>query len=86
MTFDEYLEEQLKDEKVKKEYEKLQMKEVKVICPKCKAPRRFDNYWHWVWKTPFHWLWWDKDSKRIRDYRLTYCHNCGSKSWTKRIK
>ena len=60
------------------------MKQVIVVCPKCGTVLQFKSYWDWVWKTQFHWLWWDKETKRIRDYRLTKCPNCGYKGYVKR--
>ena len=62
------------------------MKEVTLICPKCKRSFYFNNYWHWVLKSPFHWLWWDKNTKRVRDYRLTKCKWCDKKIYMKREK
>ena len=59
---------------------------VKVVCPECKEEIFFKNYWHWVWKTPFHWLWWHNDIKRICDYRLIKCPMCGKKNWVRRSK
>lgn len=61
------------------------MKETKVACPKCGKDTTFKNYWIWILKTPFHWLWWDKSSKRICDYRYTKCSHCGIKSWIKKV-
>lgn len=61
------------------------MKEVKVICPKCGKEMTFKNYWTWVWKTQFHLLGWDKESKCIRDYRRIKCSHCGEISWAKRV-
>ena len=60
------------------------MKLIKLTCPKCGETFYHINYWHWVWKSPFHWLWWDRETKRIRDYRLTRCPHCWSKEYMKR--
>lgn len=62
------------------------MKIVILKCPKCECGFHYKNYWHWVWKAPFHWLWWDKKTNRIRDYRLTKCPHCDERSWMKREK
>ena len=62
------------------------MKDVKVICPNCGETIHFKNYWHWIWNTPFHWLWFDKETKIIRDYRKTKCPHCGERSFMKRTK
>ena len=62
------------------------MKEVKVICPYCGKVMTFKNYWHWIWKTPFHMLGWDRESKSIRDYRFTQCPICEYKWFMKRVK
>lgn len=55
-------------------------------CPKCNKKFMFRNCWCWIWKSPFHWLHWDKATKRIRDYRKTKCPCCGQKSWIKSIE
>ena len=62
------------------------MKKVNLTCKKCEGKFHYNNYWNWVWKSPFHWLWWDKDSKRICDYRYTKCPYCHQKSYMKREK
>ena len=57
----------------------------KLQCPKC--GHKFEmSYWKWILKSPFHWLVWDKQSKRIRDKRLTKCPKCLEKSWIIRQK
>ena len=50
------------------------MKEVKVICPKCGHCTIFENYWTWIWYTPFHWF-------RKRRMKCSYC---GEKSYVAR--
>ena len=60
------------------------MKTVVVKCPHCGGRMIFRNYWRWIWRTQFHWLWWDKETKRIRDYRRIKCHLCDKISWSKR--
>ncbi len=55
------------------------MKEIHLICPKCGHQFTHKNYWVWVWKSPFHWLWFDMETSRIRDYRGTKCPHCGKK-------
>ena len=62
------------------------MKPVILKCPKCGHIFQYKNYWIWVWKAQFHWLVWDKKTKRIRDYRRTKCYHCGEWSWIKREK
>ena len=62
------------------------MKLIELICPNCKGRIYHISYWHWVWKSPFHLLSWDKETKRIRDYRLTKCPHCCEKNWIKREK
>lgn len=52
------------------------MKIVKLICPKCGEEIFYKNYWHWVWKAPFHTF----------TKRLTKCPHCGKRSWMKREK
>ena len=60
------------------------MKTIVVKCPHCGGKRVFRNYWSWIWHTQFHWLWWDKETKRIRDYRRIKCYLCDKISWSKR--
>lgn len=76
MDFDEYLEEALKDEELRKEYNKLTRKEVKVICLKCGNYITYKNWFSWVWRTPFHWF----------GKRRTKCTNCGEYSYMGRLK
>ena len=56
---------------------------VNLTCPECGFQWTW-NYWCWIRKAQFHWLRFDKDTKRIRDYRRTKCPFCGTKSWIKR--
>jgi hypothetical protein len=57
----------------------------KFQCLKCN--HKFEMYyWEWIFNSPFHWLIWDKQTKRIRDKRLTKCPNCLEKSWITRQK
>ena len=55
---------------------RLIMKSIALICPKCNKFVYFNNYWHWVWKTPFHWF----------GKRYTKCDYCGKWSWMKKEK
>ena len=73
MTFDKYLAEALKDEKLRKEYQRLSMKKVIVMCPNCRIPIQFKNWFHWVWHCPFHWF----------GKRLVKCPHCGEKRYMK---
>lgn len=50
------------------------MKIVILKCPKCECGFHYKNYWHWVWKAPFHTF----------TKRLTKCPHCGERSWMKR--
>lgn len=50
------------------------MKEVKVICPKCGNKMTYKNYWSWILHTPFHWF----------GKRRTKCTNCGETSYMRR--
>ena len=59
---------------------------VTLTCPKCGKKFCFKSYWQWVWNAQFHLLGWDKETKRIRDYRSTKCPYCKEKSWMKREK
>ena len=77
MDFDEYLAEELsKDDELRKEYEALQAKQIKLICPNCGKPNFYRNWFEWVLHTPFHGF----------GKRKTKCPWCGKSSWVKRIK
>ena len=52
------------------------MKEVRVFCSNCEETTHFKNWFHWVWKCPFHWF----------GKRLLKCGNCGKWSYMKRVK
>ena len=43
------------------------MKQVIAICPNCGRTIQFKNWFHWVWRCPFHWF----------GKRRTKCPNCG---------
>ena len=60
-------------------------KSAKLHCPKCGHKWEY-SYWQWIFKTLFHWLHWDKETKSLRDYRRTKCPVCGKYSWIKRQK
>lgn len=62
------------------------MKTVKLQCPKCGHHFEYKSYWTWVWKAQVHLLGWDKETKRIYDYRRTKCPYCKEKSYMRRIK
>ena len=52
------------------------MKEVKVVCLNCGNTIHFKNWFHWVWRCPFHWF----GKRRVK------CPHCGNKSYTERVK
>ena len=52
------------------------MKEVKVICPKCGHCMIYKNWFSWIWHTPFHWF----------RKRKVQCTNCGEVSYIKKEK
>ena len=76
MTFDEYIDEALKDIELKKEYDKLKRREVRIICPNCGSVIEFKNWFHWIWYCPFHWF----------GRRLVECDECGLQFYGKREK
>jgi ribosomal protein S27AE len=76
MNFDEYLEESLKNEELRKEYDKITRKQITVICPKCGNCMTYKNWFSWIWHTPFHWF-----SKR-----KVKCTKCGVKMFMARRK
>lgn len=50
------------------------MKEVKVICPKCRDTIYYKNWFDWIWHTPFHWF----TKRRVK------CPYCDEVSYIKR--
>ena len=50
-------------------------------CPTCDKGFSIKGYWKWVLSSPFHWLIWDKETKKIKDGRLTKCPYCGRRSY-----
>ena len=75
MNFDEYLENALSsDDELRKEYDTLKSKEVKVICPKCGNCMIYKNWFSWIWHTPFHWF----------GKRRAKCTSCGEVSYMPR--
>lgn len=52
------------------------MKQVLVICPKCKKAMAYKNWFVWILRTPFHWF----NKRKIK------CFHCGERAYVKRVK
>jgi len=60
----------------------MNMKKVKVICPKCGNVMIYKNYFDWTFRTLIHWF----NFLEWRDYCRTKCSNCGEISYIRREK
>ena len=54
----------------------IHLKEVKVICHNCGSILIYENWFNWVWHTPFHWF----------GKRKGKCSVCGEWSYMTRLK